>query len=444
MIAVVNWARYNISMKNQNQPQTPTWDKHNGSIFESFALDLSSFTHTGKYPSDAGQDVKYGLELQFERLKERNLTMQYDITPRGLLADGKGCRRQWKDDKYITQMEFRTCCLSRTVYRDNRKVYDKDQNSTFYQFITDVRDSDAVVDELYSCPNCGAVSRISVLKSGCPFCKTYFTMHELFPKVTNYYFLQDDSYTDQEFKRVMRKVLFPCIVLSVLVYTTYFYMTYDAGNSNTASRLIYALFSGGIGGTIFGTISGYILWVFAQLGILFVRAGKSMPMLFNMAGSGRRFTSFMSRYSPEFSYEYFSDKVVSLIKMIIYSKNPSDLPYYEGESLGSRFLNVIESSYAGAVALKRYGVQGDYCYVVVDVYLENLYDNDSRIKIKKDKVRVELRKNIRKPIDISFSIEKIQCKSCGASFNAARMRNCPHCGTRYEIGDDDWVITKLR
>lgn len=430
-------------MTNQNQPPTPTWDKSHGSIFENFALELSSFTHTGKYPSDAGQDVKYGLELQFERLKEKNLKMQYDIAPRGLLANDHGVGRQWKDHRYITQMQFRTCSLSRTIYRDNRKVYEKNQNSTFYQYITDVRDSGAVVDELYSCPNCGAVSKISELKSGCPFCKTYFSMHELFPKVTNYYFLQDESFTDQEFKRTMIRVLLPCVVLSVLISTIYFYITYDNENSSAAFRLVYAILSGGIGGTIFGIVSGYFLWALIQFGSLFVRAGKSMPMLFNSAGSRRRFTSFMSRYSPEFSYEYFSDKVVSMLKMIIYSPNPNDLPFYVGEPLGSRFLNVIESSYAGAVALKRYGVQGDYCFVSVDVYLENLYDNGSRIEMKKEKVRVELRRNVRKPIDINFSVERIQCKSCGASFNAAKMRNCPHCGTRYEMGDDDWIITQI-
>ena len=110
------------------------------------------------------------------------------------------------------------------------------------------------MDELYSCPGCGAVSQISVLQSGCPFCKTFFSMNELFPKVTNYYFLQDDSLTDKEFKNTMRKVLLPCIV---------------------------------------------------------------------------------------------------------------------------------------------------------------------------------------------FSVERIQCKSCGAGFNAAKMRKCPHCGTRYEMGDDDWIITKI-
>lgn len=430
-------------MINQNQPSTPTWDKSHGSIFENFALDLSGFTRTGVYPSEAGQDVKHGLELQFERLKNKNLKMRYEIVPRGLLADGKGCLRQWKDSRYITRMEFRTCQLSRTIYRDTHKVYEKNQNSTFYQFITDARNSSAVVDELYSCPNCGAVSQISVLQSGCPFCQTFFSMNELFPKVTNYYFLQDDSLTDKEFKHTMRKVLLPCIVLCVLVSAAYFYLTYDNENSSAAFRLVYALLSGGIGGTIFGTISGYFLWAFIQFGLLFVRAGKSMPMLLNSVGSGRRFTSFMSRYSSEFSYEYFSDKVVSMLKMIIYSPNPNNLPYYVGEPVGDRFLNIIESSYAGAVALKRYGVQGDYCHVMVDVYLENLYDNGSRIEMKNDKVRVELRRNIRKPIDINFSVERIQCKSCGASFNAAKMRNCPHCGTRYEMGDDDWIITGI-
>lgn len=421
--------------------QTPTWDKSHGSIFENFALDLGSFTHTGKYPPDAGQDVKYGLELQSERLKEKNLKMQYGISPRGLLANDRGAGRQWQDHKYITQMEFRTCLLSRTIYRDNRKVYEKDQNSTLYQFITNARDASAVVDELYSCPNCGAVSKISVLQNGCPFCKTYFSMHELFPKVTNYYFLQDDSLTDKEFKHTMRRVLLPCIVLCVLAYTPFYYLTSE--HSSAASRLIYALLTGVIGGTIAGAVCGYFLWAFIQFGSLFVRAGKSMPMILNSAGSGRRFTAFMSRYSPEFSFEYFTDKVISMIKMIIYSKNPSDLPFYEGEPLGSRFLNVIESSYAGAVALQRYRAQGDYCYVLVDVYLENLYDNGSRIDMKKEKVRVELRRNVRRPIDINFSVERIQCKNCGASFNAAKMRNCPHCGTRYEMGDDDWVITKV-
>lgn len=425
------------------QSQTPAWDKSHGSTFENFALDLNSFTRTGQYPSDAGQDVKYGIELQFQRLKEKNLRMEYNISPRGLLTDEHGISGQWQDDKYITNMEFRTCNLSRKIYRGDRKVYEKDQHSDFYQYITDTKDSNAVADELYSCPNCGAVSKISVLQSGCPYCNTYFSMNELFPKVTNYYFLQDVSMTTNEFKKTMFRVMTPCILLSIIGYTIYMY-NHEAAAKEGAARIISALIPGTLAGILFGALVGYVLWAIVKVGSIFVQAGKAMPKLVNMAGSRKQFVSFMSQYSPDFSYEYFVGKVVSMMKMIIYSSEPGNLPIYEGAPLGNRFQNVVESSFTGAVALKNYGVQGNDCCVMVDIYLENLYDNGKSIKTKEEKICVELRRNAHKPIDMNFSIERIHCKSCGGSFNAAKMRNCPHCGTRYEIGDDDWIITKIK
>lgn len=428
----------------KTQNQQAAWDKSHHSMFENFALDLNGFTNTGKYPSDAGQDVKYGLELQAERLKEKNLKMKYGIAPRGLLADDRGSGKHWSDDRYISRMEYRSCSLSRTIYRDNKKVYERNQNSIFYQIITDVHNSNAVAEELYSCPNCGAVSKIKVLQNGCPFCGTYFEMNDLFPKVTNYFFIKDNGYTQKEITRSIGKVILPCMALSMIAFTIFFLIVNRDPNAGEAvAQVMSSVMGGMIGGAIFGAISGYFLWAILKIGSLFVQAGKSMPMLINSAGSGQRFVSFMSQFSPEFSYEYFSDKVVSMVKMIIFSKNAKNLPYYEGVSLGDRFLNVVESSYTGAVALKTYGVQGDYCYALVDVYLENLYDSGKRIETKNDVIRVELRRNFRKPINVNFSIESIQCKSCGASFNAAKVRNCPHCGTRYEMGDDDWIITKL-
>lgn len=131
------------------------------------------------------------------------------------------------------------------------------------------------------------------------------------------------------------------------------------------------------------------------------------------------------------------------MKMLVYAENPQELPYYAGESMGNLFSDIIDSSYAGAVALKRFQVQGEYCYVTVDVYMEDIYDNGKRIFEKRDTLRMYLRKNIRKPIDYNFSIERIQCKNCGSSFNAAMQRDCPNCRTKYEIGDDDWAVLKI-
>lgn len=420
-----------------NQKEDITWDKSHKNIFENFALDLQGFTNTEKYPEDADQDVKYGLELQSKRLKDKNLRIKYEIVPRGKATDGGNFRRQWSDDKYISWREFCECGLSRTVYRNAKKVYHKYQKSVLYQIITNARNKNTVADELYSCPNCGAVSKISVLQNGCPYCNTYFEMDDLFPKVTNYFFVKSDHYTKEEYRKSLIKVIAPMIALGIIICIR------DIASMDDISYHMVDIIFGFIGVIVFGSFAGYFLWSILKLISTFWEGGKTVPMLFGSIGSEKRFVSFMSRYSPEFSYEYFSDKVVSLLKIMIYSDRADDIPYYEGEPVGNRFLNVIESSYSGVVGLKTYRVEGDYCFVAVDVYLENLYDEGNRIYLKKDKVRVELRRNIRRPVNIHFSIERIQCKNCGSSFNAVRMRNCPHCGTMYEIGDDDWVITKI-
>lgn len=167
-------------------------------------------------------------------------------------------------------------------------------------------------------------------------------------------------------------------------------------------------------------------------------------MLVNTAGSAKRFVSQMKKYTPEFSYEYFSDKVVSMLKMIIFSEDAQELPSYAGESVGKLFSDIVESSYAGAVAFKQFRIQKDYCHVTADVYMEDIYDNGKRIYSKIDTFRVYLCKNIRTPVDLRFSIQKIQCKGCGGSFDATKQRTCPSCGKRYEMEDDDWVILKIR
>ena len=205
-----------------------------------------------------------------------------------------------------------------------------------------------------------------------------------------------------------------------------------------------ALIRGILSGIVLGAIAGYLLWAAWKVGSVFKEAGKSLPMVVQSAGSGKRFVSCMQKYSPEFSYEYFSDKVVSMLKMLIFAEDAQELPIYEGEFLGNLFSDVIESSYTGAVALKQFQVQGDVCRVTADVYLENIYDKGGRIYGRSERIRVFLRRSIKTPVNFYFSIKKIQCKNCGSSFDAAKQKNCPNCHTKYEIGEDDWVITKIQ
>lgn len=420
----------------KKQQDDVRWDKSHHSIFENFALDLKAYTGTKKPPFYGDQDLNYCLELQQKRLQEKKLVMKYDFIPRGHFAAQSGPGKSWSDEHYSSRMEYRTCRLSRAFYRENKKIYEKAQNFIFYQIITFAQDNDAVADDLYTCPACGAISRIADLRHGCPYCGTFFEMKDLFPKVTNFFFVKDSGGTGEELKGEVGKIMRPCMLLSAIGFILYFFL--DGG------RIFQSLISGTLSGIVFGAVTGYLLWAIRTLGDLFKEAGKALPMLTNVAGSEKRFVSRMKQYSPEFSYEYFSDKAVSVLKMIIFSEDARELPNYVGEPVGDLFSDIVESSYAGAAALKQFQVRGDDCFVAVDLYMEDIYDDGGRIYRKNDKFRMYLKKNIRRPIDFHFSIKRILCKGCGGSFDATKQRSCPNCGKRYELEDDDWCVVKIQ
>lgn len=411
------------------------WKKARGDMFETFAVELKEFTQAGRLPSSCDQDMEYCLELQKERQKDKNVIMKYEFVPRGHFAKTGGIGKGWEDERYKTRMEYRTCRWEKMFYKDKKKVHSSKQNSIFYQIITDKRDSHAVEEDSYTCPNCGAISKVRELIDGCSYCGTFFKMEDLFPKVTNFFFIEDISGTDKEVNGDIAKTVVPCMLISMIC------LTYVYSNQND-NGLLMNLIPGVIAGAILGGVLGYFLWAILKIGYIFAQAGKSASMVVNVSGSAKSFEAKMKKYSPEFSYEYFTSKVISMLKMIIFAKEPQELPIYVGDTTGEMFSDILDSSYAGALALKKFEIRGDYCYVTVDAYMEDIYDGD-RVRRKKDVFRIVLRKNITTPIQLNFSIKKIHCKSCGVSFDATKQITCPSCSRKYEIDDEDWVIMQI-
>jgi hypothetical protein len=173
-------------MKNSEQIR---WNKNSKNIFEKFATELVDFSESGELPASGNQDVKHSMELQKRRLEKKNIVMKYDMIPRGHFAKDGVLSKGWNDERYTSKMEYRTCRLSRNFYRKDKCVYNNKQNVVFYEIITNANNREVVEDDYYNCPNCGAVSQIAVLQNGCPYCGTFFKMSDLFPKVTNFFFI---------------------------------------------------------------------------------------------------------------------------------------------------------------------------------------------------------------------------------------------------------------
>lgn len=422
----------------KKKSESPTWSVSGGSLFEKFAVNLAEYTRTGKIPAGGDQDIRHGLELQNERLKNKGLTMQYSFVPRGHFAGENNINKKWNDEHYTSRMECRTCKMERSLFRGAKKEYEKRKKMFFYQTITDVNEPQLVGGDAYTCPSCGAVTTIAGLQKGCPYCGACFQMSDIFPVVSNYYFLEDGSFTAEESKAYMGKFMVVTGVLFfIYVLFQYRYQLTEPGGS-LALVLLTALLSSVFGGVVLG----WLFSVFALLGKVIWEAGRSLPLLPSL-WSGPQYVRQMKQYSPEFSWEYFSNKVISMLKMIIFTDELSDLPVYEGEPLGDMFKNVVDVFYTGGVGLKNFRVEGNFCYVTVNIFLDNLYDNGKRIFQKRNKYCVQVKRNIGKPVNMHFSIKHLQCKGCGASFDATKGKYCPGCGNAYNLGDEDWVVTSI-
>lgn len=412
------------------------WRKSKKSLFETFAVELMESTKEKMVPTSGDQDLQYATELWQDRLDRKGLDLDYDFVNRGAFTKDDP-RMYWKgsDDRYINSMNVRSCTLTRTVNRNGKRIYKKPVRVLFYQSSTDVKEGAAVGADLYTCPNCSAVSTIEALQQGCEYCGTCFAMDDLYPKVTNYFFVPDTSGTDEENKRDMLAKMVPCgvgIFLFMLLWNLF-------SGENILLVLFGSLFVSVIGGAFLGW-----LWMTVSLvGSLGSQMKDTMGMGVNVFGSSGKFKKKMREYSPEFSYEYFTAKVISLAKMLVFTKDAQELPVYVGDAKGELFPDIIDATYHGGVALKEFTMDGDIAKLVVDAYMEDLHYVNGRVKRKIDKFRMHVQKNVTKPINYQFSIKKIQCKNCNASFDATRIKNCPSCGTLYEVGDDDWVVTHI-
>ncbi len=415
--------------------QEIVWKKRRSDMFETFAVELQEYTRTGKLPDSCDRDMRYCLELQRERQKEKDIIMKYEFVPRGHFAEKSLDCQSVEDACYKAKTECRTCQFERKIYKDKKAAHSWKENMNLYQMITDTKNNQLVEEEDYVCPNCGAISKVKDLINGCAYCGTYFKMDELFPKVTNFYMVMDPSGTEKEITGQIIKSILCAMPICMILFMLTFHIR---DGHHIPESVVMGIFAGLFASPIFG----YFLWAVLKIGSLFKEAGRSVGVLVNTAGSDKKFEAQMKEYSPEFSYMYFVGKVFSMLRMIMYAKDARELPIYVGEDLGELFSDIIDSHSVGSLALKKFQVEGDYCYVMVEAYMDVVYATNGVSK-KREKFRLELRRNITTPMQVNFSITKIHCKNCAASFDATKQRTCPNCNTKYEIADDDWVVMSV-
>ncbi|MBO4636332.1 MAG: zinc ribbon domain-containing protein [Clostridiales bacterium] len=388
----------------------------------------------------ADNDVTYTLDLQNRRIKEKNIELDYEVYKRtndSPLGNTFFDVEDWNDGHYKSTVGFAVLGVKRRVRKNNAVLYKDNLRRVFYGTVTDIISGSHPDNESYTCPNCGAVSTIADLQNGCPYCGTQYKMDDLFPKITSFYFFDQLQITKKQLLTGWPVCALICII-AIFACEPFFRsdpMFAELMKSITQYGPLFVI--------VLGSVYGIFLFLFMHLLFKIARAIVDLNRM-GTAESRTRFEHRMKKITPEFSFEYFKNKAISLIKTAVYSGDETELLCYKGEPLPEGFKDIIDLNYAGTFGIKGLSEENGIVTVETRSYFDVLSVKDDKVSFTQPVISATFQRRTDIPVDLSFSIHRIDCPSCAKSFNPVKNKFCPGCGKEYELITDDWVLVDLK
>lgn len=191
------------------------------------------------------------------------------------------------------------CRTGKEPVAGDQELYQKQDYLAMYQTILDPEPEDKGLGQTaYVCPNCGSISKLEVLQeTGCPYCGTRYLMKDLYPKVTNYYFVDTGSKPESGRGKLKFRILLAAACASLL-QTGYAMMT-DAEMDILSGAMTLLV---GFGFWAFIIYFVYSMWLLIHAG---KEAAEAVSLVGATAGSKAKITRQLQECDPAFDYEYF-------------------------------------------------------------------------------------------------------------------------------------------
>ena len=417
----------------------PEWDSKR-SIYDAFAKELNAWYETDTLPESCDGDTAYFLKLQKKRLYNKGLSMTNVLRPSKGESYGTACfshTSSW----YTTDMLYEDISRQLTFSDQHTVLYERKLDQTMYETVVHSPNEAELTHMTMTCPNCGAVSPVSKLTEGCPYCHTCFKITDLFPRVTNQFFLRMSSIAKNT---DLTRILIWGTIALVFIILLIACMIGNTRNPEDALILPLTLLTCYLGAAFCGGFGGLIL---ADLVLLYANlnmdGAKHIPM-FKVLHSKKKLTRILSASDPYFSFQKFEGQMISLIKMAVFSENPSELAAYMEDSREPEFSDIVEMTYIDAIALQKQHREGNLLQLSLRTWWINYSEHNGKIKKTGDCIDVTLTHDITHIDPPGFSITSVSCPNCGSSFDAVRQSICPNCQTRYHMEEQTWVIQDMK
>ena len=410
-----------------------------GDLFETFCREYQDLLGSDNRSLSMIDDLQYAIELQKKRLESKGLRMECEITPRGHFPHGE-ISREWSDGMFRSHMDIRSCNWKRRIFEGTKKVFQDSQDKMLYTTATDlITSARNVENETYTCPNCGNVTTIGKLREGCPYCGTHFELQDLYPRVGGFYYVKEIGGTEQEVKKDVFRYMIPC---AAVLGAFGLIVSLFNGEENKVLWILGLLFLTAFSaGT--GAVMGYFVWASLKIGSIFYEAIRALQLLPGVMGSKKRYENELKNSTPDFSFDYFANKVGTLAKMLVFSENPAALPVCVGDHINNPYSDVVDALFRGPVIIRSFKKEGNYCHIKADAEFDLLYKTKLGYFNRRQYVTLFLARDMTQPLRKYYSVKKVSCRNCGGSFDASRHDHCPFCGTEYDIRTEDWFVTGL-
>lgn len=416
--------------------------KPQDALRDSFINEITRFYEDGTEPEHASADMRYYLHTHEKRLAEKGVKIQRRFT---IADDAVKATRSRNRYPYTASLSFVECdSSSQYTNVSTQKILKKHKKvaSIFYANILDRDDSQ---NAEYECPNCGNRATLAVFANGCPMCGTRFQMKQLFPCVSNYYLLSQ-MVDSKKIKNIIPMVTALAVILGLgtaIGVTIHYWPQCEPPYMS----LLFGAGAGLLSGFI-GFITIYILFsiffMFFMMARLTTKAVSTADVS-SAAMTKGALTKAMTRYDPEFSYDLFEGKVISLFRAIAYSEDRSNMSIYRGDPNLPELDTLVDIEYRGAMKYLNSRIQdGDNLVLLVRVYFITTHLINGKIVQKKEDYNMTLVKKLTAQENYGFSIHAVNCKACAASFDAMHILQCPTCGAPYKLEEEDWVVMGLK
>lgn len=407
-------------------------------VFKGFSAGLENWSLTGIEPKEADQDVQYFMDLQHKRIMEHGLDYQVNFVTDDQVLSTEKFIQNWKilgsldAVKFNQSQHYQLGILEVAYKRDDRPIFRKKNDATFFQTILEPADATEDLEELdYVCDNCGYVTKIGQLVEACPSCGTHYDLGGFYPRVSNFWFTPNLGQHENNKRNQILKWAF---ILGFLIMNIISILTGQWG--------IGSIF----GSLFFGLIVLVVVFFISTL-LLMAKVTKEAASSVSLArqskGTRSKTTEFLREFDPAFSFDYFEHKSLALLRMILFHPDYTKIPQFIGHSLPNKSEDILDIQYRGGISLDSFQEKEGLIQANIGIYVLASYYEKGKIKQEKEVFQVEMIHKTGFLANPGFSIKKITCKHCGGSFDASREAACPYCFNDYDLSEEDWLVRSI-